>query len=72
MHCRGLLRKHHLDVLHLLCAKNVVRLSGVRRGCAVGDGRREPDRGNVIAVRDHRDVHADRGRLLVLGGWLDG
>ena len=28
----SLFHKHHLDVLHLLCAKKVVRLSGVRWG----------------------------------------
>ena len=41
-------------------------------GCAIVDGRRKPGHGNAIAIRNHKDDHADRGRLLVLGGWLHG
>jgi len=63
-----LFRKYHLDVLHLLCAQNVARLTGIRQGRAVGDCRREPGYWNVIAVCNHREIHTDGYWLLALGG----
>jgi len=72
VHCWGLFRKCHLDVLHLLCAQNVTRLAGVRQRRVVGDGSRETSHRNVIVVCNDREIHTNSGRLLVLGGWLGG
>ena len=72
VHRWRLLRKCHLDVLHLLCAQNVARLTRVRQGRAIRNGGREPGYRNVITVHNHGEVHTDSGWLLVLGGWPDG